>query len=130
MARKRRKKNKGELVILQEKIWEECKRIIRNRYGKICYACGKKIVKSSDWHTAHFIPKSVCKPYLKYDLRNLRPCCYKCNVILSGNWSFFFQKLRREKGMTVINKLLKDRDKEVENVKEFYKKIYEEYKQM
>ena len=89
-------KRKSDLSRAKVRLWQLCKEIVRKRYGNTCYTCGKKGLFGSNWHTAHFIPSSICSAELRYELRNLRPCCYHCNVNLSGNWPAYEKALLKE----------------------------------
>lgn len=87
--------------LLKKKLWEECKRIIRQRYGNkdgtfTCYTCGAHLDTPSKAQTGHFIPSSVCSAAMRYDLDNLRVQCYRCNINLSGNWIEYEARLLRE----------------------------------
>jgi hypothetical protein len=93
---------------LQKILWEECKRITRERHGNKCFTCGKTGLSGSDWHTGHFIPKGVCGAFLKYDLRNLRPQCYNCNINLGGAGAEFYRRLVEYEGQEYVNKLFSD----------------------
>ena len=82
-------------------VWEECKRIVRKRQVKDdgswdCYTCGVNIKHKEDAQTAHGKPKSVLSSIHKYDLRNLKVCCYDCNINLGGCQDIFIAKLERE----------------------------------
>jgi hypothetical protein len=50
----------------------------------------------SNAHTGHFIPSSICSAALRYDLSNLRPQCFACNIHRSGNWPAYEAHLRRD----------------------------------
>ena len=91
-----KKIKKPSLKVLQKKIWEECKRIIKIRYGNDCYTCEAKNIKGSNRHTGHMIPKKYLPYVMKYDLRLLRPQCYNCNMNLGGMGAFFFDNILRE----------------------------------
>ena len=88
-----KKQKQPSLKELQKKIWEECKRIIKIRYGNDCYTCGVKNLKGSNRHTGHLIPKKYLPYQMKYDLRLLRPQCYNCNMNLGGMGAIFIWKL-------------------------------------
>lgn len=90
---------------LHKLVWEECKRIIRARYNQAesymtpfwkCYTCGIVMTYKSDVHTAHGKPKAALPLIYKYDLRNLRTCCYNCNINLGGASDIFIAKLEKE----------------------------------
>jgi len=108
--KKLRKETKMPIGKVQKKLWSLCKDIIRIKYGNSCYICGHTDLKGSNWHTAHLIPKAACGAYLKYDLRNLRPSCYHCNINLGGNGALFFQKVRELEGEEYVMKLFNDRE--------------------
>ena len=114
---------------LQDKIWIICKRIIRARYGNTCYTCGKTGLEGSNWHTGHFIPKAACGAYLKYDLRNLRPQCYHCNINLGGNGGEFYRRMVAIEGQEYVDKLFQDKNIEVKAY-EHYSMILPLYKLM
>ena len=95
---KKVKKKKPTITKLKLKLWELCKTITRTRHGNTCYSCRKEGLAGSNWHTGHFIASSVCSTELRYDLGNLRPQCYHCNINLSGNWIAFEEQLLQEMG--------------------------------
>jgi len=88
-------RRKSGITKLKKLLWTECKRITRARHGYVCYTCGKPTEAP---HTGHFITSSTCSVELRYDLDNLRPQCYHCNINLSGNWIAFEAHLMVERG--------------------------------
>jgi hypothetical protein len=96
---------------LKLKLWELCKKIIRGKYGNTCYTCGKENLESSSWQTGHFIPSAAGGASLRYDLRNLRPQCYNCNINLGGNGSNFYRKLVEMEGQEYVDTLFRDKQK-------------------
>lgn len=95
----------SEVPKLKKKLWELCKRLTRAKYGNTCYTCGAKDLAGSNWHTAHFIPKSICSTELAFDLDNLKPCCYRCNINLSGNWVAYEEHLIADHGESFVAEL-------------------------
>ena len=81
---------------LKDKVWLECKRIIRERHGPTCYTCGARNLEGSNWHTGHSKPKAALPLKFKYDIRGLRPQCHHCNVNLGGVSDIFIAKLEQE----------------------------------
>lgn len=122
-----RKQSKQSISLIQRKIWVECKRIIREKYGNICYTCNKSGLVGSNWHTGHLLAKASCGAYLKYDLRILRPQCYNCNINLGGNGALFIENLRRIEGNEYVDGILKDRQITVKAY-DFYVELLEKYK--
>ena len=115
---------------LRKKLWELCKQITRLRYGPTCYTCGKAITKKVDWHTAHFIPMSTCGLYLKYDLRNLRPGCYHCNVNLGGNGAIYCKLMVEREGQEYVDQIFRDQQRITPESNDWYRAKIEEYKQV
>ena len=106
---KLRKLGKSPISLIQRKLWQLCKEIIRKRYGNICYTCGRAGLEGSNWHTGHMWPKAALGAYLKYDLRVLRPQDYHCNINLGGNGAVFYVKMLAEIGPEKMAQLEKDR---------------------
>jgi len=126
---KLKKISKQPISKIQRLLWNECKRIIRARYPNICYTCGRTGLEGVNLHTAHFIPKASCGAYLKYDLRNLRNCCYNCNINLGGNGSAFYRNLVSIEGQEYVDKLFADKNVSVKAY-DWYSKLLSEYKQI
>jgi len=122
-----RRQSKQKISVLQRKIWELCKQIIRKRYSNVCYTCGKTGLIGLNWHTGHLWAKGSLGAYLKYDLRVLRPQCYGCNIHRSGMGADFYRKMLKEIGQEKMDELERDRQKIV-SAYDHYLKIYEEYK--
>lgn len=118
---------KSERTRLKNRLWELCKQIIRLKYGPICYTCGRPIKKKSDWHTGHFIPSSTCGLYLRYDLRNLRPQNYHCNINLGGNGAIFCKLMVEREGQEYVDQIFRDQQKITPESNEWYKAKIEEY---
>lgn len=99
---------KSELQKLKDKLWELCKQITRKRYGHNCYTCLSFVEHP---HTGHFISSSICSTELRYDLDNLRPQCYVCNIHKSGNWLAFEKRLIQDNGKKFVENLKKRNEK-------------------
>lgn len=110
------RKPKTDLKRTQEELWSLCKQICRFRDGSNCYTCGAQGLQGSNQQTGHFIASSICGAYLRYDLRNLRVQCMRCNVRLSGNGAVFYDNLRRDFGQQYVNQLFVDKQKTVKAI--------------
>ena len=121
-----KKESNQSISVIQKKIWEFCKKIIRGKYRNVCYTCGRAGLEGSNWHTGHMFPKAALSAYLKYDLRLLRPQCYNCNINLGGNGAVFIENMRQREGNRYVNKIIKDRQISVKAM-EHYQKILKEY---
>jgi 5-methylcytosine-specific restriction endonuclease McrA len=117
-----KKVSKQKISVLQKKLWVHCKRIIRAKYGNVCYTCGATNLEGSNWHTSHFIPKKACGAYLKYSLANLRPACYNCNINLGGNGAAFYRNMVAREGQEYVDSLFNDKNITV--------KAYDHYEQL
>ena len=124
-------KNKStqKISTIQNKLWEECKRIIRAKYPPVCYTCGRSGLSGSNLHTGHMWAKASLGAYLKYDLRILRPQCYNCNINQGGRGADFYAKMLKEIGKKEMEQLQKDRHITVKAI-DWYLKILEEYKKL
>lgn len=125
-APKKRKQKTPEQK-LREELWELCKQIIRLKYGNTCYTCDKKDLEGSNWQTGHFIPSSVCGVLLRFDLRNLRPQCFRCNISLVGNGSEFYRRMVAECGQLYVDQLFIDKHKITKGDKNFYQMLIDLY---
>lgn len=123
------KKLKITISKLQEKLWAECKRIIRARYGNTCYTCGRSGLEGSNWHTGHMFPKGALGGFLKYDLRLLRPQCYHCNINLGGNGAIFIENMRKREGNEYVDGIIRDKNTEV-RAYDHYELLLVKYKEI
>lgn len=94
---------KSDRKKLEDKVWNECKRIIREAYPNQCFTCGASNLKGSNHQTGHGKPKGALSLKYKYDLRNLRPQCMRCNIHMGGMSDIFITKLEQdEKGLAFL----------------------------
>lgn len=110
---KLRKKSRSEICLLKEELWQLCKMLTRKIFGYNCYTCGDYVEFP---HTGHFITDSICSTELSYDLRNLRPQCYRCNIHLSGNWVAYEDRMIKDNGIEYV-KELKERNQKTKGLK-------------
>lgn len=124
------RKKKTPEAKLKAELWELCKQIIRLKYGNTCYTCGATGLTGGNWHTAHFIARSICGASLRYDLRNLRPCCYRCNVSLAGNGSAFYRALVEREGQGYVDGIFADKERLIKTNRQWYEAKVAEYKEI
>lgn len=117
---------KIKISVIQKNLWEECKRIIHKRYKNVCYTCGATGLFGRNFQTGHMIAKGYLNPYLKYDLRLLRPQCMRCNIHFGGMGALFIENMRRIEGDDFVNQILKDLEIEVEQY-DHYLELLEKY---
>jgi hypothetical protein len=113
--KQRRTLEEMKLGELEKKLDDEVSYFVRMTYadptGKYvtCYTCGKPgLVK--EMHAGHFISR-VWRG-TRWDLRNIRPQCVKCNSFEEGRKEIFEEKLLKEIGEKGIE--------ELENLRDFY----------
>lgn len=129
---KKKKKPKVKQVrqrTLENKLWALCKIIIRKRYGNTCYTCGADNLVGSNWHTGHMWPKATLGAMLKYDLRVLRPQCYRCNILYGGMGAVFYAKMLAEIGQKEMDELMKQK-KIIVKASDFYQIVIPEYEKI
>lgn len=111
-----KKQSKQPISKLQRKLWEVCRKIAlktaQNRSGHVsCFTCDASPLSGSNMQLGHFIPKSVCGAYLKYDLRNLRFQCMRCNIHGGGMGAEFYRRLVETEGQAYVDQLFQDKNK-------------------
>lgn len=124
---KPKKKKQKTPKQLKKILWQLCKQIIRKKYANSqghwqCYTCSKLITENKDAHTGHFIPSSICGALLRYDIRNLRVQCYRCNIWLTGNGSQFYKNLVEKEGQEYVDELFKLKNQSIKADVIFYMK--------
>lgn len=124
-----RKQSKAPISKIQRQLWNECKRIIREKHGNTCYTCLRTGLCGSNWHTGHLWSKASLGAYLKYDLRVLRIQCYNCNINRGGMGADFYKNMLQEIGEEKMAELEKDRQKIVKAY-DYYVTLLLEYKKL
>ena len=104
------KKKKRSMKAITKELWELCKKLTRRNYKNVCFTCGATGLSGSNWHTGHFIPSSVGGAFLRYDLRNLRPQCYNCNINAGGNGAIFYQRMVATEGQAFVDLIMQQKD--------------------
>jgi 5-methylcytosine-specific restriction endonuclease McrA len=127
---KTKKKKQPTPKQLKTKLWELCKKACREQYGNVCYTCGRTGLEGSNWHTGHFVPSSTCGASLRYDLRNLRPQCYHCNVNCGGQGAIFYKRMVEREGQEYVDKIFQDKEKTVKADILFYLRLIKEYEDL
>lgn len=120
-----RKQSNTPVAKLKRKLWNLCRELTRDVYGNICFTCGRSGLEGSNWQTGHFITSSTCSTELRYDIKNLRPQCYHCNINLSGNWQIYEQRLIDTESQEYVNEL-KSRNQKTKGLK--YDSLWFEFK--
>ena len=121
-----RKQGKQPISKIQRLLWNECKRLIRER-DKDCFTCDAKDLKGANAQTGHFIPSSTCGAFLRYDLRNLALQCMRCNIHGGGQGAIFYERLKQKHGQQYVDQLFEDKNKIVKAY-DHYVQLLEQYK--
>ena len=79
-------------------------RFVRLSGNGTCYTCGFFKPKL-ELQCGHFVSRQYNAT--RYDLDNLRPQCYACNVMRRGNTAFFADNLLKELGRERFDALIK-----------------------
>lgn len=127
---KLKKQSKQSISKIQRLIWEEVKRIVRKKYSPCCYTCSQTGLTGSNFHCGHLWPKATLGAYLKYDLRVIRPQCFRCNIHLGGQGAIFYRMIRLEIGSEAMEQLEFERNNVIVKAYDHYEKIFREYKAM
>lgn len=127
-----RKESPQKISVLQRKIWDECKRIVRAKYIKPdgtfeCYTCRRTITQMKDAQTGHLWAKASLGAFMKYDLRVLRIQCYLCNIRHGGRGADYYLRMWEENGAEYMEKLKQDRQVSVKAY-DHYLSLLEQYK--
>src|SRR3990167_89882 len=122
----KKKRHRNPPKTLKNKLWKLCVLLTRKRHGNDCYTCSAKGLCGRNLHTGHFIPKGSCGAYLKYDLRNLRPQCFRCNIHLGGNGAEFMRKMILTEGQEFVDKIFRDKNLVIKE-REYYPFLLEKY---
>lgn len=128
-----KKKKPVSISKLKEKLWNECKRIVRKTYIKNdiywnCFTCDRVIDEPAKAQTGHFLPSSTCGASLRYDLRNLRIQCYNCNINQGGAGADFYRKLVEENGQEYVDQIFRDKHKTIKADQWWYQEMIDKYK--
>jgi Bacteriophage Lambda NinG protein len=116
------------IKLLKADLWELCKKIVRIRDGESCFTCGAFLQGNYDKQTGHFIPSSTCGLFLRYDLRNLRLQCSRCNIYGGGQGAEFNRRLTALFGTKWVDEIFEDKNVIVENEREFIGELIFLYK--
>lgn len=93
---------------VHNKVWKECKRIIRSKYIHTCISCGEENLEGKNLQTGHLFREKFLPFQMKLDLRLLRPQCITCNLYKKGNESWYATNLIRQEGADYLLNIAED----------------------
>ena len=85
---KRLKIRKPSLAKLKTRLWALLSPAIKDRYGSTCYSCHAQGLSGSNLHGGHMFSAGL-HSLTRFDARNIRPQCLRCNVALRSNAAMF-----------------------------------------
>ena len=119
-----RKKSKSEIRKLQDKIWQELRRI-KDKPVVDCYTCGAKNIQGSNKQLGHMWAKASLPAILKYEKDILEFQCYHCNINCGGMGADFYKKKLKELGKKRMEELEKLRNRTLVKASDYYKELLE-----
>ena len=99
---------KPKLTTLKKKLWKLTSEYVRRRdansegYVKCCTCSTTKHWK--EMQAGHFIPQAQGNA-VKWDLRNIAPQDYRCNINLGGNGAEYYPFMIETYGQDIVDEL-------------------------
>ena len=85
------------LAKLKATLWDLLSPAVKARYGSTCYSCGAPGLSGSNLHGGHMFSAGL-HSLTRFDVRNLRPQCLRCNVALRSNAAMFAARYIEREG--------------------------------
>lgn len=120
-----RRKSKSDIRKIQDKIWQECRRI-KDKPVVNCYTCGALNLQGANKQLGHMWAKASLPAILKYELDILEYQCSTCNIWRGGMGADFYKKKLAELGKKRMEELEKLRNVTVKAI-DFYKELLNKY---
>lgn len=111
----------------KDKLWKLCREITNLTHPPHCYTCSAQNLEGANKQLGHFIPSSVCGAFLRYDLRNLRWQCMRCNQFAGGNGAEYYRRMVLEVGQEAVDQIFRDQQKVIKADSTFYEAKIQEY---
>ena len=118
---------------LRVKLWRILSRYIRVKYSSDgvnvpCYTCGNNtVIGTSDSQGGHYWAKGGYEA-LRFDERNIRNQCYRCNEIREGETQIFGMNLLKEIGQEELDDMFNMRKDVCKRSRAWYLEKIDEYK--
>ena len=109
MEKKKKKLSRSKLVHLLDSVFSQYIRLLYSnpRWYCQCFTCGDYKHRKT-MQNAHFISRGVYK--YRRDEENCYPGCYKCNIILHGNYKVYVLRMIDKYGRDKIDQMINDRE--------------------
>lgn len=118
-----------------KELWKTFSRYIRLRdcikttgsiYKGRCRTCGR-IYQIGKLQAGHFVPGRATSILFDEDCAHAQ--CYRCNVILGGNWPKYYKFMQQEYGQEMIEYFIDSVDWQIELTEDWIKQSLKYYKQ-
>ena len=97
-----------------------------DRLGMVkCVTCPATL-PAEHMQAGHFIPGR--KNAVLYSEMGVNPQCYRCNMILKGNWPEYLKYMTHRYGQTVVNQLLQKSRQVVQMKTHDHLAVFEKYR--
>ncbi len=107
----------------------DCIATTRTTTHGLCYTCGKKKKFSAKGglQAGHFIPGRM--DAILFDEEQVHAQCYRCNVMLGGNWPAYYEHMMKDVGIEEIHLMLEQRNDKVDFKREWFESTKDYYEQ-
>jgi len=99
---KRLKIHRPSLAKLKARLWDMLSPAVKARYGSTCYSCGAPGLSGCNLHGGHMFSAGL-HSLTRFDVRNLRPQCLRCNVALRSNAAMFAARYIEREGKAAFD---------------------------
>ena len=90
-----------------------------------CVTCSKIYPINKGFQAGHFIPGRA--DAILFDPDCVHGQCYRCNVVLGGDWPAYYRWMQANYGQEKIEQLIDQRNEKVELTVEWIQEAYEYY---
>lgn len=93
-----KKPKQRSMKAITTELWKICRELTFKKHGRDCYTCSQKRLTGLNLQCGHAYPKGALGALMAYDLRILRPQCFRCNINYGGMQATFWKNLERDLG--------------------------------
>lgn len=121
VVKAKKRKKKSDFRKLKAKAWAVYSSYIRQKNANVdgfaeCVTCGD-LRHWKRQQAGHFVPGRSAN--ILFAENNVHVQCYRCNIILSGNWDAYFKFMEKEYGLKVIRDLMALKDSPTKSTADF-----------
>lgn len=120
------------ITTAKKKAWKEFSHWVRfsraDRLGLVkCVTCPQTL-PAEHMQAGHFIPGR--KNAVLYSVIGVHPQCYRCNIILNGNWPEYLAFMTKTYGKKIVDGLLVLSRQVIQMKAHDHLEVYEKYKKL